>query len=107
MAKDIPVNYLTVVAPQDQPNTVEFTWGVENVHDVTLQVFSDVFIGGEHIESFTTDLAPGDTKEYRSVTYTDVPAGDVECCVEATGASTGITSGDVTDDQYDGPIVER
>jgi hypothetical protein len=105
MARDIPVIYHTIIAPQDQPNTVEFTWAVENTHSVTLQVFSDIFIGGEHVETFTTDMAPGDTKEYRSVTYTDVTAGDnVECCVEATGADTGIT---VTDDQYDGPVVER
>lgn len=90
MAYDIPVT-LTVIAPQDQANTVDITWQVENVHDITLQVFSDVSIGGEHVESFSTDLAPGDTKEYRSMTYTGIPAGDTECCVDATGADPNIT----------------
>jgi hypothetical protein len=72
-----------------EPKTVNVSWRIKNNDTQTLKVFSDVSIEGENVASYSETLGPGETFDYYK-TYTGTPTGEIEVCVEATGAPTGV-----------------
>lgn len=83
MAYDVEVVSLNVTSADVA--TINVSWRIKNNDTETLKVYSDVHFNGNNVNSYSETLGPGDTYDYWKK-YEGTPTGDVEVCVEATGA---------------------